>query len=307
MCMIAKILKTRNLQIKATQLPPNFRDVRVDFVGIGVQKAATNWLFACLTEHPEIRGPIGRVNKELHFFNRNYDLGYVWYHSKFEFGPWKTGEYSPLYFADKNVPERIYHYHPQMKMILTLRNPIDRAFSQHRYQVMNNRLPRQLYDFEAALPLNPTYIEYGQYASQLERFWEFFDRRVIHIILTEDLRAQPEMSLRQLYQFLGVDDSFSPSYVDKQKNVSYIYRMPGIERLIRHCSDIVLEFGGKRLAQTIKSTHIHTLLRRFNKVACEDELVPPLSSDMRKRLQDVFADEIARLSVLIGKDLSHWK
>ncbi len=302
--MLHRVLKARNLQIRTDTIS---MDKKVDFIGIGVGKAATNWLFECIKEHPDIRGPIGRVKKEIHFFSRNYDQGYAWYHSKFEFGSWKTGEYSPSYFPDKNVPERIYKYHPEVKMLLTLRNPIDRAFSQHRYKVMNNWLPRQLYDFEAALPLNPSYIEYGKYASQLERFLEFFERDSIHIVLVDDLSSTPEACFQQIYEFLGVDNTFFPSLIHKKKNKSYVYRNPRLERFIRNCSDLLLEFFGDSVAKAIKATKIHSLLRKYNQVKCEENVVPPLSPEMRKRLYEIFAEEIERLSGLIDRDLSHWR
>lgn len=282
-------------------------DRKVDFIGIGVKKAATNWLFECLSEHPEIRGPIGDVKKELNFFNRNYENGYIRYHSKFKFGPWITGEYSPAYFSDKNVPERIYNYRPEIKMILTLRNPIERAYSEHRYRVMNGHLPERLYPFEEALPLHPMYIEHGKYASHFERFLEFFDRTSIHIILFDDLSSNPKRCLQQVYNFLGADDTFSPSFENKKKNVSHVYRNPKIERFIRDSSKYLLKYFGDTITGTLKATNIHTLLRRYNQAKFEERLVPPLLPETRQRLYEIFTEEIERLSGLIERDLSHWK
>lgn len=174
---------------------------KLDFIGIGVQRSATTWLFECLREHPDIRGPVGEINKELDFFNHNYAIGYAWYHQWFEFGPWKTGEYSVLYFHDKCVPERIYRYNPNAKLLLSLRNPIDRAFSQHKHEVQRNRLPKELYNFWDALEQNPSYIEQGRYATHLERYLEFFDRNQIFIMLFDDIYSRPSDVLRDLFSF----------------------------------------------------------------------------------------------------------
>jgi len=127
---------------------------KVDFIGVGVQKAATSWIFQCLLEHPEI--PAGS-DKETNFFNFRYSFGYPWYQSKFQFGEWKAGEFSTLYFVDKNVPERIHRYNPKVKLILSERDPVERAFSQHQREIRRNRLPKELYDFKLAVQFNPTY------------------------------------------------------------------------------------------------------------------------------------------------------
>src|SRR3989339_1804269 len=105
---------------------------KVDIIGIGVQKSATTWLYTCLSEHPEIRCS---SKEEMNYFDDSlsYSKGFEWYHAHFKFGAWKTAEYSPTYFYDKNVPARIHTYNPDSKLILSLRNPIERAFSHYRH------------------------------------------------------------------------------------------------------------------------------------------------------------------------------
>ncbi|MBD3307229.1 hypothetical protein GF339_12405 [candidate division KSB3 bacterium] len=281
-------------------------DRRVDFIGLGVQKAATSWIFECLRAHPEIRGPVGVVNKELHFFNRNYYRGYLWYHRRFEFGDWKTGEYSTLYFPDANCPERIYRYNPEVKLLLSLRNPIERAFSQHRHEIMQNHLPPEFYPFEKALPQNPSYLEQGKYASHLERFLQFFPRRSLHIILFDDIMTDPQNCLRQIYKFLAVDETFSPPVMSKKQNVSQTFRSHGVERVVRTSSKMLRTWVGDSVVEGLKATKVPGLLKRLNAVKIDDSVVPRISPEMRQHLRELFADEIARLSELIGRDLSHW-
>ncbi len=79
----------------------------VDFIGIGVQKSATTWLYSMLISHPEIKGAKGGLkNKEVNFFNRSYFLGFDWYSNKFEFGDRIVGEFSTLYFPECSVVRR---------------------------------------------------------------------------------------------------------------------------------------------------------------------------------------------------------
>jgi hypothetical protein len=280
---------------------------KIDFIGIGVQRAATTWLFSCLEEHPEIRGAIVANNKELNFFNHNYEKGYAWYHRRFEFGPWKTGEYSVLYFPDKNISERIYRYNPNVRLILSLRNPIDRAFSQHRHEIRRNRLPEHLYDFAKAMEQNPTYVEQGRYATHLERYLMFFDHEQIYIILFDDIVSKPSKVLCNLFSFLGVDTSFQPSMISKRVNVAHTYRSRELHRFIRTTSKYIREFLGETTLRAVKATKLPAVIRRYNEVELDENVVPSLSEDMRKHLQSVFNEEIERLESLIGRNLSHWK
>jgi hypothetical protein len=277
--------------------------MKVDFIGIGVQRAATTWLFSCLKEHPEIRGATVANNKELNFFNHNYEKGYPWYHRRFEFGAWKTGEYSTRYFHDKNVPARIARYNPDARLIVSLRNPIDRAVSQHKLEIRRNRLPEHLVEFEKALPHNPSYIEQGRYATHLERWLRFFDRAQIHVILFDEIVSSPGQALGDLFSFLGVDASFRPVGLSKRVNVSHTYRSRRLHRLIRLTSAAIRGLFGPVALEAIKATGLPALVRGYNEV---DLVIPPLSEEGRRRLLEVFRPEIERLEGLIGRDLSRW-
>lgn len=279
----------------------------LDFLGIGVQKAATTWLFQCLKEHPEIRGAKVRLNKELNFFNHNYVKGYAWYHRRFTFGPWKVGEYSPLYFQDKNVPARVYRYNPDIKLILSLRNPVDRAYSQHRHEIRRDRIPESLYRFGEALKYNPTYIGQGKYATHLECWLKFFDLHKIHIILYDEISSQPAAVLRELFAFLDVDSDFQPSLLKKKENVAHRYRSRALFRLMSRASKWLHRYVGRRGIAMIRATKIPSRLRTFNEVEFVETLVPPLSEDELKYLRNEFNDDIERLETLVGKDLAHWK
>ena len=279
----------------------------MDFIGVGVPKSATTWLYECLLEHPDIRGPVRKIHRELNFFNLHYTRGYAWYHKQFEFGPWKIGEYSPSYFRDNCVPERIYRYNPNVKLLLALRNPIDRAFSHHKHLVQRNRIPKGFYNFWDGLEQNPTYIEQGKYASLLERYLEFFDHSQIFIVLFDDICSEPIVVLRNLFSFLGVNATFQPSLIEKKTNVAHMHRSLMLHRFIETTSRGVRHFLGESFLEAVKATKIPTLIRRYNEVRIDERIVPPLSKDERKRLHDMFAEQNERLGALIGRDLSCWK
>src|SRR5690606_3039954 len=107
------------------------RAPRVDFLGLGVQKAATTWLFRMLAAHPDIFMARAQ-DKDLRFFSAYYDRGLVWYERHFAAaGPRRCGEFSTSYFYSKDAPERVFRYHPGIRLLLSLRDPVERLISHH--------------------------------------------------------------------------------------------------------------------------------------------------------------------------------
>ncbi len=287
----------------------NIKDKRLNFIGIGGYKCASTWIAKCLEEHPDIRFSRTLYNKELHFFNKDerYQLGYDWYHKGFEFGPWKNGEFTPHYCLPKKVSQRIYQYNPKVKLLFSLRNPIDRAFSQHLDTIRGGNLPKNQWNFWDALEQKPGYIKFGNYASHLEHYLEFFPSSQIHTILYEDIKSQPEIVIERLFKFLDVDSTFKPLNILSKANTAYSYRFPQVNNFIKSVSRMIRTVTGDRFAEGIKATKILVPIEKFNNVASNTSVVPPLSKDDRKRLHDIFAEDIESLSILLNRDLSHWQ
>ncbi|MEW5989208.1 MAG: sulfotransferase domain-containing protein, partial [Chloroflexota bacterium] len=106
------------------------RRLKPTFLIVGAQKSGTSALFRYLARHPCVAAP---AEKELHFFDQeaNYRQGPLWYHLHFpqRTGPAVTFEATPYYLAYPQAAERIHHYDPSLKLIVLLRNPIERAYS----------------------------------------------------------------------------------------------------------------------------------------------------------------------------------
>ena len=282
-------------------------DKKLDFIGLGVQRSATTWLFESLETHPQIKAARQGDNKELHFFNHNYEKGYAWYHRRFQFGPWKTGEYSTLYFHDQNVPERIHLYNPDARLIVAIRDPVDRAFSQHKHEIRRNRIPPDLYRFEDALEHNPSYTEQGYYATHIESYLQYFDLNNFHIVSYDDVVADPRRIMADLFTFLGVDSDFVPPTLFKRINVAKGSRNHSLRLFVASTSDLIRQSLGGPAIKVVKATGLPSLIRRANEIDLDDTIVPPISSETEKQLREHFTPEIERLERLIGRDLSAWK
>jgi hypothetical protein len=196
--------------------------MRVNFVVGGTQKGGTSALDSFLRQHPEICMPT--TCKELHFFDREEEnTDYKAYHANFEPKPQHRviGEASPIYMYWETAPGRIWKYNPQMKWILALRNPVERAFS--AWNMETKRGKEELSFAEAieheaercreALPWQHrvySYIDRGFYAHQLRRLFNIFGKDNCFVLLSEELRNDHQKTLRRVFEFLGVDDSFVP-------------------------------------------------------------------------------------------------
>jgi len=192
--------------------------LKPSFIIIGTQKGGTSSLYYYLKFHPQVKRAI---KKELHYFNLFYDKGSNWYMAHF---PWKsdkhiTGEASPGYLFHPEAAKRIKEHNPDMKLILLLRNPIERAYSAYQ---MNRRLGiDKRSSFEDAIKFelenkdidssynynrhNFFYLERGEYAKQLKHWSQFFDRKQMLIIKSDEFFKNTEEQLKIIYSFLEID------------------------------------------------------------------------------------------------------
>ncbi|MFN3362066.1 MAG: sulfotransferase domain-containing protein, partial [Pseudanabaenaceae cyanobacterium] len=196
--------------------------IKVNFLIVGTQKGGTTALAQFLSQHPDIcLAPV----KEVHFFDydRHYQLGADYYHSFFPnyAGQTSIGEATPIYMYLPHVAPRIAQYNPHMKLIVLLRNPIDRAYSHYQMELQRKweflpfplaialeplrlRLPQNL-DAERTAKRVHSYCDRGFYTAQLENLYRYFPREQVLVLLQEDLANDHEGTLRQIYQFLGVN------------------------------------------------------------------------------------------------------
>ncbi|MGI9659247.1 MAG: sulfotransferase family protein [Gaiellaceae bacterium] len=186
------------------------------FLIIGAARAGTTSLYSYLVRHPSVRAP---THKELHFFDLNYERGLDWYRRHFPAvlpGNREgslTGEASPYYLFHPAVPSRVAQTLPDVRLIALLRNPVDRAYSQHQ---LASRHGRDELSFEQAVAAEPerlageselshrhhSYLARGLYAEQLERWYEHFPREQLLVLRSEDFFSDPPAIYADVLRFL---------------------------------------------------------------------------------------------------------
>ena len=198
-----------------------------DFLVIGVMKGGTTSFFNYLAQHPQINPPF---RKEIKFFDIHYLQGLGWYRAHFPTrfkmkSGMLTGEATPYYIFHPAAPERVAKVLPNVKLIVLLRNPVDRAYSHYNHML---RVGRELLPFEEAIAreaerldgeaekivaeprystfkhLHYSYLARGRYIEQLEKWFALFPRRQIQILPSEELYTSPATAYRQAVEFLGL-------------------------------------------------------------------------------------------------------
>src|SRR6056297_414599 len=290
---------------------------KIDFIGIGVMKAASSWIFKNLKKHPEI---CSSSTKETHFFNKdyNYDRGIEFYKIFFKECPKDKlkGEFTPSYMFYKKSAKRIYKHFPKVKLFCCLRNPIEKAKSNYYFAVQNKSKFYHLYDsFDEAVYNDKILIEKGFYYKQLKRYFDLFPEENILVLFYNDLKETPEEFIQKIYSFLEVDKNFIPSSINKKKNITgekYVTsKFPWINFLIYKTQSIV---GRDSLVDNLlEKSRIKKYIRKFiydNQKIERKEIPKNLKKEMkpktRKFLQKVYKEDIEKLEKLINKDLSHW-
>ncbi len=205
-----------------------------DFIIIGAQKGGTTSLYNLLIGHPCIASALV---KEVHFFDKNFMKGITWYKAHFPSFLYKyyakkmhglnfiTGEASPYYIFHPHAPKRISEIVPRVKIIVLLRNPIDRAYSHYHEEVRREREPLSFEDAikreweringemgkmledENYYSFNHQYYSYlsrGIYVDQLKVWMNFFPKEQILILKSEDFYSYPETTLRRVVEFLNL-------------------------------------------------------------------------------------------------------
>ncbi|MDQ6660637.1 MAG: sulfotransferase domain-containing protein [Chloroflexota bacterium] len=208
-----------------------------DFLIIGTQRGGTTSLFHYLQGHPSIKPA---VNKDLHFFDRKYNKGLPWYQGHFPTRieryyvqrirkhSFLTGEASPSYMFHPYTPKRVAETLPHVKLIVMLRNPVSRAYSQYHHAV---ELGHETLSFEEAIETEQgriggehqrilenehyysedykhrSYLSKGIYVDQLQTWMKLFPREQFLILKSEDFYADPSTVFKQVLTFLNVPET----------------------------------------------------------------------------------------------------
>jgi hypothetical protein len=268
-----------------------------DFLYIGTSKAGSTWLFNALAVHPEV---FLASDKGLYYFDSHYSKGQDWYLEHFagagSYGA--AGCISHSYLSSDEAPSRIAALNPGMRLLVCLREPVDRAFSDYLDLVKN-----QQYDgsFETALEQFPRLLGRGHYARYLEHYRQHFPDEQMLVQLFDDLKADPQRYADECFRFLGVGPLTLAPTALKRTMVAGTPRNAGLASAAKSASVVARRLGLRKLRSRVKrSTAIRQALYRPYG-ADRPTLDPALAAQLRGQ----FADEVHELDALLGVPVSH--
>ena len=202
-----------------------------DFLVIGAKRCGTTSLYQHLPEHPCIsKSPYDNMG----FFNDNFHLGVNWYKSFFpttftrnkmksKFGDFLAFDVTTKYMEEESTANNVYQTKPNMKIIIILRNPVDRAYSQYHLSVRQtaerrsfedvveenmNRLNKESHEHHKIKPRfsakEDNYLKKGLYALQLRYWLKIFPRENILIVSTEEFESNQQIIYNKIFEFLNI-------------------------------------------------------------------------------------------------------
>jgi hypothetical protein len=270
-----------------------------NFLVIGVAKGGTTSLYHYLRQHPDI---FLSALKEVNYFAYEGVPG-----ERFPVTTWEgylalfaaaggaraVGESSPSYLSTPGAAARIRERLPEVRLVASLRNPADRAWSGW---LMRRRHGRDARPAEAAFGPEEPHVRLGFYHQRLLPYFERFDADRIQVCLFEDLARDPVGVCRQMFAFLGVDSGFAPD-VSERHNPGGVPRSPWLHRAVSS-SALAWRIRG------IAPAGLRRLVRRVRDAALAP--APPIPPELRARLLALYRDDVARLEDRLRRDLSVW-
>ncbi|MBA2625969.1 MAG: sulfotransferase [Acidimicrobiia bacterium] len=294
--------------------PPGAAPRRPTFLCIGAGKAGTTWLWDVLRQHPDVFLP---GVKEVHYFNeiayegpdvRNPNFGRPdsWYLRFFEgAAPAQVcGEFSPSYLWSDTAPARIHAFDPEMRILVLLRDPVERLFSSYLFGQQKGEIGK--ISFEEALRSVDYLLARAPSSKALRRYIELFGRERVTVVFHESIRKDPEAVLHEVERFIGVRP-FVPVGFEERRNVTGASRFPTVTRLLmrnrirlkRHGFEWAVD-AGKRVGLAWPFRWFQAQVRPYRSRPRVD---PATEADLRR----FFLEDVEGLEALLDVDLSRWK
>ena len=296
-----------------------------NFLIAGGIATGTSFLSATLAHHPDVYLPrIQRPEPNFFHYSWKFSRGIEWYLETWfhEVGSEKAiGERSSLLLTSDSSPKRIMNTLGKIQLIFCLRNPIERAWGNYRFSVLEGLEPLS---FDDAISkeaerissaegiwseVQPhAYVARSRYASFLREYLETFGSDRVLLIKSEDLGRNPRETLRKVLDFLDVDSSIELPLPPNYSSPSVVSRAVQVE---------LREYFGDRFPEIVESIRQENVFADKNS-SVEDRarfaqlqenlraVKEPLPSQLRHRLRDLFESEVAEISSLVDFSVEDW-
>jgi hypothetical protein len=277
------------------------------FAVIGAAKSASTAVYDHLRDHPDVWFP----RKEIGFFDRDaaWAQGRDAYEAEFRDAPdvAAIGDATPAMHVPA-VAGRMAALLPDLRLVAVLRDPVDRAWSAWQMQRLKGSEPLTR-GFEDALDAAPSYVEGGCYAAHVARFDAAFGREALHLLRQEDLRADLQGALAGICRHIGVAPRTLSSRGDGNRGAlprrAWVPRLLHLAKRGRDALDRTPLRGAVR--QPAVDAWTRALRARIAAWNRAEGPLPPCPPEVRARVVQRWAHDVAALEERTGWDLAAWK
>lgn len=267
-----------------------------NYLYIGTSKAGSTWLFQVLSWHPQIYAYPG---KNLGFFSTRFEKGWDWYLNNFKPEPehLAVGEISHSYLASDKAPARIKEALPDIRLLVCLRDPVQRTFSDYLDRLKNGSMSGT---FEEELERDRGLINRSRYGTQLSRYFDHFGPDRFHIAIFDDLRADPQAFAANIFRFLQVEELSLPHRLEGKVLPAGVPRSTALARGAKALSSLARKVGLNALRGKVKTSR--TIRNLLYRPYGEDR--PKMSPETEKKLREIFREELELADKVAGTDLA---
>lgn len=214
-----------------------------------------------------------------------------------------VGEFSTSYLRKQSAPEQILESLGTIKIIVCIRNPIERFLSEYRHLIRNGHLPRNEFmtldmeRYHEVISLGLHILEKGEYSRNIKRYFDTFGTHRVLVVDNRAMRDNPDAVLHKTYTFLGVDARYRPPIMDKRISRGVIPKSEYLDRIRRS----IWRWSRNHypgLIDIVKRFSISDLYRKVNagEFRVSDEVIEDLNR--------YYTEEFASLEALLGRDLA---
>lgn len=279
-----------------------------NFIIAGAPRAGTTSLVSYLKQHPQIFMASGEPRYFLYGSESNSSEGLKLKISVRTMSDYAAlfngvtneiavGEKSPFYIYSENAIKNIRKTIPNIRLIFSLRHPIDRAYSAYWLDVRNGikTLP-----VEEALTITSNYVTGGCYYAYLSKWYDYFDRSNINVVIFDDLKKSPQTVFQDLCHYLGVEGNFILSDTNA-KNASGKPK----SRIVARIFYSLRRSKVYKLSKPIVPDNLRNLTLQYRDKNVSKKI--PIDKKLADRLESFYHDDINQLEKLLERDLSAWK
>ena len=276
--------------------------VKPNFLYVGAPKCGSTWLFEALSQHPEVNLYKG---KYIHFFKDFYHYGFGWYESKFSVksGAKVVGDFATDYMFYDYVVERIAKKYPEMKLIVSLRNPIERDWSAYRFLQSTGEIEDSV-SLNTAIRNSSDFLSLcSAYGTGVENLYKYFNKKQVLILFYEELKSDPIRYFNKVQAFLEIDMNFEPENMHKSAYKTRSSRLKLLNKVLKYFAWKLRTMGYGTLVMKLKRSKIlKAIIFKEKKQKMRD-----ITSTEREFLLERNRYEIDKLENILGVRLEHWK